>query len=46
MIELAALTIMCSVLGVGAAVYYRRRQDVLYGPYIEKSPFEERAGVT
>ncbi len=44
MIELAALTILCSVLGVSGALYYRRQQDVLYGPYIEKPPFEGRAG--
>ena len=35
MFELAILTAICFIAAVAVVTIYQRRQDVLYGPYIE-----------
>ncbi|MGJ4888824.1 hypothetical protein ACQR1Y_11550 [Bradyrhizobium sp. HKCCYLRH3099] len=35
MFELGVLTAICFIAAVTLATIYQRRQDVLYGPYIE-----------
>jgi hypothetical protein len=35
MFELAFLTAICFIAAVALVTIYQRRQDVLYGPYIE-----------
>ncbi|WP_257164880.1 hypothetical protein [Bradyrhizobium sp. SRS-191] len=35
MFELVVLTAICCIAAVAVVTFYQRRQDVLYGPYIE-----------
>ena len=37
MFELAVLTAICCIATATSVTIYQRRQDVLYGPYIERS---------
>lgn len=41
MFELAVLTAICFIGAVALVTIYQRRQDVLYGPYIEEASWRQ-----